>query len=62
MGYMLDFGWLDEALGAIARGAAMTMLLITVTTVVGIVLSVVGAAARRSRYACSGRRSRSMSR
>ena len=50
MGYSLDFGWLNEALGAIARGAAMTVLLIAVTTVVGTVLSVVGAAARRSRY------------
>ena len=50
MGYSLDFGWLNEALGAIARGAAMTVLLIAVTTVVGTVLSVIGAAARRSRY------------
>jgi len=50
LGYSLDFGWLNEALGAIARGAAMTVLLIAVTTVVGTVLSVVGAAARRSRY------------
>jgi polar amino acid transport system permease protein len=50
LGYSLDFGWLNEALGAIARGAAMTVLLIAVTTVVGTVLSVIGAAARRSRY------------
>ena len=31
MGYSLDFGWLGDALGAIARGAAMTILLIAVT-------------------------------
>ena len=50
VGYSLDFGWLDEALGAIARGAAMTVLLIAVTTLVGTVLSILGAAGRRSRY------------
>ena len=50
MGYSLDFGWLYDALGAIARGAAMTIFLIAVTTVLGTVISVLGAAARRSRY------------
>jgi len=50
LGYSLDFGWLNEAVGAIARGAAMTVLLIAVTTVVGTVLSVIGAAARRSQH------------
>lgn len=49
MGYGLDFGWLVEALGAIARGAATTLLLIAVTTVAGTVLSILGAAGRRSR-------------
>lgn len=50
MGYALDFGWLEEALGAIAQGAAMTVLLIVVATFVGTFLSILGAAARRSRY------------
>jgi len=50
MGYALDFGWLEEAVGAIANGAAMTIFLIAVTSVLGIVLSILGAAARRSRY------------
>ncbi len=49
MGYGLDFGWLVEALGAIARGAATTLLLTAVTTVAGTVLSILGAAGRRSR-------------
>jgi polar amino acid transport system permease protein len=49
VGYGLDFGWLLEALGAIARGAATTLLLIAVTTVAGTVLSILGAAGRRSR-------------
>lgn len=48
MSYSLDFGWLYDALGAIARGAAMTVLLIVVTTLFGTVLSVVAAAGRRS--------------
>jgi polar amino acid transport system permease protein len=45
--YSLDFGWLNEALGAIARGAAMTVFLIVVTTLLGTVLSVLAAAGRR---------------
>jgi polar amino acid transport system permease protein len=49
VGYGLDFGWLVEALGAIARGAATTLLLTAVTTVAGTVLSILGAAGRRSR-------------
>jgi polar amino acid transport system permease protein len=48
--YGLDFGWLVDALGAIARGAATTLLLIAVTTVAGTLLSILGAAGRRSRY------------
>jgi polar amino acid transport system permease protein len=46
MGYSLDFGWLADATGAIARGAAMTVLLIAVTTLAGTFLSILGAAAR----------------
>ena len=50
MSYSLDFGWLYDALGAIARGASMTILLIAVTTVLGTALSIVLAAGRRGRY------------
>ena len=50
MGYNLEFGWLYDALSTIAQGAGMTAFLIAVTTVAGTVLSVLGAAARRSRY------------
>ncbi len=48
MGYGLDFGWLVEGAAEIARGAAMTLLLIVVTTLIGTVLSIFGAAGRRS--------------
>jgi len=51
LGYVLDFGWLSDAVSLIASGAAMTMFLIAVSAVAGIVLSVLGAAARRSSYA-----------
>ena len=51
MGYALDFGWLYGAIGMIASGAAMTVFLIVVTSIAGIVLSVFGAAAKRSRHA-----------
>jgi polar amino acid transport system permease protein len=51
VGYSLDFGWLYDAIGTIASGAGMTLLLITVSAVAGIVLSILGAAARRSSYA-----------
>lgn len=44
----LDFGWLNDALGAIASGALMTIFLITVTTVAGIVISVLLAGIKRS--------------
>ena len=50
MGYALDFGWLNGAIGMIASGAAMTIFLIAVTTVAGVILSIFGAAAKRSRY------------
>ena len=36
MGYGLSFGWLKDAAGAIAHGAAMTVFLIACTTVLGI--------------------------
>lgn len=49
MGYSLDFGWLADATGAIARGAATTILLIAVTTLAGTFLSILGAAGRRNR-------------
>ncbi|WP_417426016.1 amino acid ABC transporter permease [Hoeflea sp.] len=48
MSYGLEFGWLQDALLAIARGASMTMMLIAVTTVFGSAISVVLAAGRRS--------------
>ncbi|RWK47761.1 amino acid ABC transporter permease [Mesorhizobium sp.] len=48
MGYSLDFGWLADATGAIARGAATTVLLIAVTTLAGTFLSILGAAGRRN--------------
>src|SRR6187397_2290796 len=44
------FGWLPGALGAIAHGAGTTLFLIACTTVLGIGLSIAGAAARRSRH------------
>jgi polar amino acid transport system permease protein len=50
VGYSLDFGWLADDAGAIARGAGMTVVLIVVTTLIGTVLSILGAAARRSRH------------
>jgi polar amino acid transport system permease protein len=50
VGYALDFGWLNGAIGMIASGAAMTIFLIAVTTVAGVILSIFGAAAKRSRY------------
>ncbi len=51
MGYVLDFGWLKDAVFLIANGAAMTLFLIAVSAVAGTVLSILGAAARRSRHA-----------
>ncbi|MBW9062937.1 amino acid ABC transporter permease [Rhizobium herbae] len=51
MGYALDFGWLNDAVSLIASGAAMTIFLIAVSAIAGIVLSILAAAARRSRHA-----------
>jgi len=50
VGYTLDFGWLNGAVGMIASGAAMTIFLIAVTSIAGTIFSIFGAAARRSRY------------
>ena len=50
MKYALDFTWLWGSLGALASGAAMTLLLIACTTVFGLTISILGAAARRGRY------------
>ena len=46
---MLDFGWLSDGLGALASGVATTLGLVLVVAVLGTVLSVAGAAARRGR-------------
>ena len=46
---MLDFAGLADSIPDLARGAAVTMGLILVVTLFGTVLSVLGAAARRSR-------------
>jgi polar amino acid transport system permease protein len=43
----LEFGWLNDAIGAIMRGGAMTLLLITVTTLLGTVISILLATGRR---------------
>ena len=51
MGSSLDFGWLGAALAAIARGAGITILMILVSAVLGLFLSVLGAAGQRSRHA-----------
>jgi polar amino acid transport system permease protein len=50
LGYSLDFGWLVEGADTILRGAGMTVFLIVVTTLAGTFLSILGAAARRSRH------------
>jgi polar amino acid transport system permease protein len=50
VGYSLDFGWLGDAVELIGRGAAMTVFLIAVAALIGTVLSILGAAGRRSRH------------
>jgi polar amino acid transport system permease protein len=42
------FGWLQDAAGAIVSGAAMTLMLIAVTTVLGTMISIAAAAGQRS--------------
>ncbi len=49
MKYALDFTWLWDSVGALASGAAVTLLLIACTTVFGLIISILGAAARRGR-------------
>ena len=51
MDYRLDFGWLGDAVWLIVGGALMTIFLIVVSAVLGTLISVVGAAGRRSRIA-----------
>ena len=51
MGLTLDFNWLGTALYELAHGTAMTIALIAVSASIGIVLSILGAAGRRSRLA-----------
>ena len=46
---MLDFTWLGDALGTLTSGTATTLFLIVVVTALGTVLSIAGAAGRRSR-------------
>src|SRR4051794_25758657 len=50
MRYSLDFNWLWDGMGALAYGAGTTLALTATTSVLGIVLSVLGAAARRGRH------------
>jgi polar amino acid transport system permease protein len=57
--YDLDFSWLADALLLIGHGAVMTILLTLITAVIGTILSILGAAVRRSpnavlRYAIAG--------
>jgi len=47
--YVLDFGWLSQALEPIIRGAFATIFLTAVTGVLGIICSILGASAARSR-------------
>ncbi|NEJ22452.1 ABC transporter permease subunit [Rhizobium leguminosarum] len=51
MRYSLDFNWLWDGMGALAYGAGTTLALTVSTSVLGIVLSILGAAARRGPYA-----------
>jgi polar amino acid transport system permease protein len=48
--YSLDFSWLGGAIGLIPNGALMTVFLTVMTALFGSALSVLGAAARGSRY------------
>ncbi|MGO7205628.1 amino acid ABC transporter permease [Rhizobium ruizarguesonis] len=50
MRYSLDFNWLWDGMGALAYGAGTTLALTASTSVLGIVLSILGAAARRGHY------------
>lgn len=50
MSYVLDFGWLSQALEPILRGALATIFLTAVTGVLGTIFSILGATAARSRF------------
>ncbi len=50
MGYALDFSWLRGALGVLAQGALMSVLLTAVAAFIGLFLSILGASARKSRF------------
>ncbi|MBX4926793.1 amino acid ABC transporter permease [Rhizobium binae] len=50
MRYSLDFNWLWDGMGPLAYGAGTTLALTASTSALGIVLSVLGAAARRGPY------------
>ncbi len=50
MSYVLDFGWLSQALDPILRGALATIFLTVVTGVIGTICSILGATAARSRF------------
>ena len=49
MHYSLDFSWLAEAASTIAEGAATTIFLIAVAATLGTIISILGAAGRRSK-------------
>jgi polar amino acid transport system permease protein len=49
--YSLDFSWLADAVSLILNGALMTILLVVVSASLGTLISILGAAGRRSRYA-----------
>ena len=51
MAYSLDFSWLADAVSLILNGALMTILLVVVSASLGTLISILGAAGRRSRYA-----------
>jgi polar amino acid transport system permease protein len=46
--YSLDFSWLSDAASLILNGALMTILLVVVSASLGTLISIVGAAGRRS--------------
>ena len=48
MAYSLDFSWLSDAASLILNGALMTILLVVVSASLGTLISIVGAAGRRS--------------
>jgi polar amino acid transport system permease protein len=48
--YRLDFGWLSDAVWLIGNGALMTLFLSLMSAIFGTLISVVGAAARRTRF------------